>query len=372
MVTAQAIAKASLRRDPAQLALALGVGHCISDGAAGWMIGALAGHLPPPQLGALVLLYNLLAFGGQVPAGLLVDRVGRARLFAVGSLALMAAALLLLAGDGVAGALLPIGLAGVASALFHVAGGAIALRSNGGRAAAIGLFAAPGVLGLAAGGLIAASAVDPRPALVWLLGAVALAICALRAPVSPPAARPASQTGASHTPQLDGHDLVMIALLAAIALRSLVWNVVSLLAEGRHELLLGLALAATIGKIVGGPLADRVGWRRYVCSALLLAAPLLALGGGQIAALLLGVALLQSATPAAIAMTYRLLPRAPATVAGLTFGAAIAAGGVPLQIADLTPLLRAPPLLAAALLVAALIGHIATRWPRALRERSYD
>ncbi len=333
-------------------ALPLGLGHGVSDGAAGWMIGVLANELPPQQLGALVLLYNLLAFGGQLPAGLLVDRVGHARGFALASLLLMSGALLL---AGAGGWLAAIVLAGVASAVYHVAGGALALHLSGGRAAAVGLFAAPGVVGLAAGGTLAALGVDARPVLVLLLALVTLLVA--RGAAGP---RPATIVQA-HTPQIDGHDLVMIVLLAVIALRSLIWNTLQLVAEGRHETLLALALAAALGKIAGGPLADRFGAQRYLRLSLVFAAPLLALAGTQPWALLLGTALLQSATPAALVLVFHVLPRAPALASGLAFGLAIAVGAVPIFSAEIIPLLRTPPMVVVLALLAGLLAVWGTR-----------
>ncbi|MFN8394568.1 MAG: hypothetical protein U0176_07855 [Bacteroidia bacterium] len=103
----------------------LGLAHGFNDCAAGYMIGTLPSWAGGDWLepGMLVLLYNALAFGGQVPAGLLVDRIGNARLVVVGCLAMAAIAL----------AIFPvapttaISLVGVAGAFFHVAGGKIAL-----------------------------------------------------------------------------------------------------------------------------------------------------------------------------------------------------------------------------------------------------
>src|SRR5690606_155128 len=132
-----------------------------------------------------------------------------------------------------------------------------------------------------------------------------------------------------------------------IALRSAVWSSLELLLHGRWELLLAMALAAALGKILGGILADRLGWRRFATAALLLAAPLLALGGHSPLTLLPGVALLQSATPALLAALSRAMPRAPATAAGLGLGLAVAAGGVP-ALAGAGGLIAASPLLLAA------------------------
>ena len=68
----------------------LGLTHGWSDCAAGFMIGLLPMHGQAGLLdtGALILLYNVLAFGGQVPAGLLVDRLGKPQIALVLSLVL--------------------------------------------------------------------------------------------------------------------------------------------------------------------------------------------------------------------------------------------------------------------------------------------
>jgi len=142
-------------------------------------------------------------------------------------------------------------------------------------------------------------------------------------------------------------------LLAAIALRSAVWSSLQFLFEGRYDLLIAMALAAALGKIAGGVLADRVGWRRWTLGALALAAPLLIIGEQSLIALLAGVALLQSVTPVTLAATARLLPRYPATAAGLALGLAIAIGGL-LPTGGLSTVISAPPFLISVLLAAAL------------------
>ena len=61
-------------------------------------------------------------------------------------------------------------LAGIGSAAFHVGAGALTLRSCGGRSDGAGLFAAPGVVGLAIGGALAVSGYYPyAPFLIALL-----------------------------------------------------------------------------------------------------------------------------------------------------------------------------------------------------------
>jgi FSR family fosmidomycin resistance protein-like MFS transporter len=193
-------------------------------------------------------------------------------------------------------------------------------------------------LGLALGGALAIT----NHILVWpflmLLALLAVLILALQLPALP-------YTTQESEPLFESHDVIMLVLLAAIALRSLVWTTLQYLVQMRWEMVLMLAVAAMVGKALGGFLADYVGWRRWTLGALLGAALLLNFGARQPWALMLGVALLQSATPAALAATLRLMPRQPATAAGLALGLAIALGGLPL-LGGWTLSLGSPPILA--------------------------
>jgi len=127
----------------------------------------------------------------------------------------------------------------------------------------------------------------------------------------------------------DSQNQLILLLLAAIALRSSIWNVFQFLLEGQLTVLLALAAAAATGKLLGGILADWLGWQRWAVVAILVATPLLVFGGQNLVTLLPGVALLQSVTPLALAATGKLLPQQPATAAGLALGLAIAIGGFP-------------------------------------------
>jgi FSR family fosmidomycin resistance protein-like MFS transporter len=346
------------------LPLILGLAHGAADGSAGLLLGGLALRMPQGQVALLVLVYNALAFGAQPLAGLLADRVERPRASALAGLALLGAALLAFGAQPQ----LAVALAGLGSAAFHVGAGALALGATRGRAAGPGLFAAPGVVGLALGGALAAAGVLPVIPALALIGALGFAIARLGLPellYQTQNQEPRTENhpnaigsqfsvlGSQSEPLFDGHDLVMLVLLAAIALRSAVWSSLELAFAGRYDLLLALALSAALGKALGGALADRVGWRRWALGALGLAAPLLALGGRSPIALLAGVALLQSATPVALAAIAGRLPRYPATAAGLALGLAIAIGGLP-PLGGLGPWMTAPPVAASALIAAAL------------------
>lgn len=306
------------------LLILLGSMHGLSDCASGFMIGSLpqGGWL---DMGAFLLLYNVLAFGGQVPAGLLVDRLRSAKGAALLSLGTVLSGLLLMP-YAPAGAVM---LAGFGSAVFHVAGGRLALESLPGKAAAPGIFAAPGVLGLALGGFLAIGGWNAVP---WMLGLGAMLLFALQRARIALAGESPMRGSHQHGPGLDGHDVLMLVLLLAIAMRSAVWNVFQLVHSGEEGWLVAVGTAALLGKLAGGFAADWLGWKRYTVVALLLAAPLLVWSEGTRWLLLPGIALLQSATPAAVTAMWNYMPKMPATASGMAFGLAIAAGGIPFAL----------------------------------------
>lgn len=324
------------------LAIVLGLAHGMADGSAGLQLGVLARTMSLRDVALFVLLYNVLAFAGQPLVGLLVDRLNRPRLAAVGGLALHCCALVC----SVRYPALGVTFAGLGSAAFHVGGGSLAIAVMRGRASGIGLFAGPGVLGLAIGGALAISGFTA----VWLLTIPLIILAGVLGYSSFPAEMARST---DDEPLFEGHDLVMMALLAGIALRSAVWTTFQFVFDGRYEMLLAMACAAAIGKVAGGFLADRIGWRRWVIGALALSAPLMLGGQRSVWLLLPGVALLQSTTPVCLAAAARMLPRYPATATGLVLGLAVAAGGVP-ALVGLNAHMAVPEVLTGATLVAAL------------------
>lgn len=312
--------KTSLFQHYQPTVIALGIGHGFSDAAAGYLMGNLTHTSDFSQIGGVVMLYNVLAFGGQLPAGMWLDRMGRYKETAVISLAMMILAL------GFSGTNVWVFtvLAGISSAFFHVAGGGVTLMSFPQRAGFVGIFSAFGVMGLALGGWAAA--------MNWLwvqyilmsgLGAVFVFLLWAKYP-----SFQKNKTIPKEQPLLDSHDYLMILLLVAIAMRSAVWNFIQLLYTQQYEWLLYIALAAMVGKLAGGWLTDRFSWRLYTLTALMVAIPALTWGYRKLFWLMLGTGLLQSVTPVSVVALQQIFPTLPATVSGATFGLAIALGGV--------------------------------------------
>ena len=222
-----------------------------------------------------------------------------------------------------------------------------------------GLFAAPGVVGLATGGALAVSGhYLYLPFLVLLLPLVFLV------QAWPVPARLPSNLKAPKEPIFESHDWIMIGLLTAVALRSLLWTGFQLASDGQITALIALGIAAGVGKVVGGFAAERLGYRRWTLLSLAIAAPLLAFAGKKLALLLPGVALLQSSIPCSIAAMARLLPARPATATGLVLGLAVALGGLP-TLLTIPPTLT--PAVALGIILLAALGFWFTTAPRLIR-----
>jgi len=250
------------------LPVTLGAAHGVSDCSAGLILGSLTNSISIYGVGSMVLLYNVLAFGAQPLAGLLTDKLKNPKLAVLTGLFLMAAAVTMYFINPFIAVL----FAGLASAVFHVGGGALALCSTPDRSSGAGLFSAPGVAGLAIGGYLAVSDIFPAAVIIALLSALAVFIFALKIPVLPYNA-PRSEN------EFEKHDFIMLVLLLAIALRSAVWNIFQHIEQGEITNIILISLSAAGGKIMGGYAGDLIGWRKYSFSALILAIPLLILGG---------------------------------------------------------------------------------------------
>ena len=302
-----------------KLIILLGLAHGVSDCISGYLIGQLSQQTDLYQTGLLIILYNALAFAMQLPLGIWIDTRRHPKTWCLAGLGSVAFSLTIAGFSPV----LAVVCGGLGSAVFHVTGGRASLMATPFKAGNPGIFAAPGVVGLIIGGWLAVQHPVSIVFFIVLAGLLILLIALQKFPETTTA--PADKNPA-HT--LETHDFLMIALLIAIAMRSVVWNIFQQVYIRDYEFLFYMAASAMGGKLAGGFLADRLGWRNYVFFALLLATPLLTWGENNKWLVLPGIALLQSVTPVAMAAMYRLLPRYPATGTGLTLGLAIAMGGL--------------------------------------------
>ncbi len=256
------------------------------------------------SVAALVLLYNTLAFSTQCLVGLAADRRGKH------PAAACAAMLAVAAGYALPLPALPrVLLLGLGNSVFHVAGGAMTLERSGGRAGALGVFVAPGAVGLALGAL--------RPELGGAFAAL-LALCA--AAVLPAAARsPAPETKVTDA---DGDGMLLPVLLAlAVSVRAVGGSAVSFPWKSGAAMTLLTALCVFAGKAAGGFVCDRLGARRTALLSILPAAVLIAFCPAWAAPSLLGQFALNLTMPVTLWLLYRAMPDAPAFAFGLAASA---------------------------------------------------
>ncbi len=290
------------------------------------------------ELGLLITTFSVATGVSQTPAGFLVDRLGAAKLLALG-LGVLGAAVALFGFAPTYVTLLPlVAIAGMANSIFHPAD--FAILSGSVREQRIGrafsLHAVSGNLGWAAApaamlGLSAMFDVTTAFLVVGLAGVALAAVLALNldrlredgeaaaaTPAAPDAADPVAETGDAAAParpprggtakdglslllsraalMLFGFQLVYAMGFAGIRNFSVValpaiWGVSAEIVAGA---LTGYLIAASFGNLVGGWLADRTGnpGRVFTVSILALAAIVASLGAVPMSAALLTVALL--------------------------------------------------------------------------------
>lgn len=277
------------------------VSHALVDGVCA---AALFGPLRQGgDWSVLVLIYNTLAFSTQCLVGLLTDRLRRRGVTA--ALAMAAVAL---------GLLLPLpvwvrlGCLGLGNSFFHVAGGTLTLERSEGRAWPLGLFVAPGAVGLTVGTLWPAAG-------PWL--AALLLLCAA---LTPGQARPAPAIPSRPT---DGDAGITVPLLLtlAVAVRAVGGSAVSFPWKAGPAAALALTACVFAGKALGGFVCDRLGAGKTALFSMLPALVLVAFCADWAAPSLLGQLALNLTMPVTLWLLYRAMPDEP----GFAFGLAASA-----------------------------------------------
>lgn len=254
----------------------------------------------------LVLLYNTLAFSTQCLVGLAADRVRRHGIAAASAMALVALGFAL-----PVPALLRICLIGAGNSLFHVAGGVMVLERSGGKAGPLGVFVAPGAVGLALGTLW------PQLGAVFAVGLLLCAAAVIplerRAPVEKAAPRAGGPADVSFA--------VPLLLTLAVAVRAVGGSAVAFPWKTGAAMALVTTLCVFAGKTAGGFLCDRLGAGKTALVSVIPAAVLIAFCSAWAVPSLAGQLLLNLTMPVTLWLLYRTMPDSP----GFAFGLAASA-----------------------------------------------
>ena len=314
-------------------ALLLGLVHALVDMASGFLVfrDVGSGLYDRHDIIVLVVLYNSLAFGGQAVVGWFADWLRAYRSTAVLGVLMQAAALL------ASLAWIPAGvvLVGIGNALFHVGAGAFVLEKSGNRATESGVFVGPGAVGLCAGLWLGGHDVACRDVLVtFLILAAPFILLVARSPKLSARGRAVELRQRSQLPSLKAGLLLLGIICAAflvgsVTVRALVGGSVAGTWRGvSTAVMVWLAIAACGGKMLGGIVADRLGWSTVSVAALLLSAPLISLFVGTPACAIVGMLVFQMTMAVTLKATHHVMPKRP----GLAFGLpcfALLAGALP-------------------------------------------
>lgn len=306
-----------------KIAVLYGASHGINDFIAGYLLSHLSANSTNWQLNSIAFLaYSIIAFGGQLPAGILVDHQKKIKTFSLLSLSLMITAVMV----SYVHLLTAIILSAVASAFIHVCGGAACYLADKKQSTLAGIFTSPGVVGLIIGGIVGATSFSFF--YVFAVVLLFLLICLIRMNIP----NYTSIEKEDKKAILETHDFFMLILLLAIAFRSMFWNIFHMMCSENTEWLLGIAFAAFAGKLMGGYIADKVDWRKFVFITIIVSTILLNVGKNYFPVFCVGVAVLQSAVPVTLVLMQNYLRKSPAMAAGLALGIAIIVAGLPAYV----------------------------------------
>ena len=256
---------------------------------------------------SLSLVYNTLAFATQCLVGLGADRIRKHRLGA--GLSMLTVVL------GFALPLPPVlrvVLVGLGNSVFHVAAGADVLERSGGKAGPLGIFVAPGTVGLTLGIL--------WPGLGWIL-AILLGLAAIGELLAirrgQNEAAPEAQAENGQTPIL----LLCSLLTLAVAVRAIGGTAAVFPWKTGTVATLVMTFCVFLGKTGGGLLCDRLGPGKTALFSLPVSAILIAFCAAWPLPSLAGQLLLNLTMPVTLWLLYRLTPDQP----GFAFGVAASA-----------------------------------------------
>ncbi len=310
----------------AALPLCWGVIHGLNDYISGFILSHYSLTESTQTSYLLMIIYAVLAFGGQLPLGLWLDQHRSIKKFGLTAVFLMLFAIIVAFTNPFA-AVICIGLA---SAGIHVAGGSVCVMLCNNKTGPLAVFTAPGVLGLTLGILSGQlhMAWLGLPAIVGMFCLASISRLAFPMYVS------AGKKEAAN--QFDGHDMLMLGILLIMCFRSFIYDIINQFAGQMEQGILIIGLSAFAGKIIGGFIADQIGWKKWMYISLPLSFVLLHFGKDNLYILAFGIAALQSSVPITHLLMYKAIPAFPATATALTLGTAIALAGLPFYAFDVS------------------------------------
>jgi len=301
--------KLSLKNISANL-FVYGTTHAVVDGICAAIIFSILKNqiFNTTEFISLVILYNALAFGLQAIFGLVVDYFKSPRAAALlGCVLTGISAITFLAFPIIA-----VIFAGIGNALFHIGGGSISLNLTPKKAAAPGIYVAPGALGLLVGTLLGKNG----QFVVWPFVLTLVVLCLLMFVIKKPEMNYERKEIKGN--KFNYFEFILLLVFLSITIRSLVGMVLVFPWKTNIDLLIILTAAVVLGKGLGGILADKFGWVRVAVGALIASIPFLIFGANIPYLAIVGMFLFNITMPITLVAISNILPGRPGFAFGLT------------------------------------------------------
>ena len=290
--------------------LVYGTAHAVIDGICAAVIFSIFKNqlFAAADFIILVIFYNVLAFGLQPLFGLAADYFRSPRAAAILGCILTGASALIFLRSPLAAVI----FAGLGNALFHVGGGSISLNLTPRRAAAPGIFVAPGALGLFVGTMLGKGGQFIAWPAILILVFLCLAMFAVKKPEMGYKKEEISESKFNH------FEFILLLVLLSIAIRALVGSVLVFPWKINLDLLIILTGGVVLGKGLGGILADKFGWIKIAVGTLVLSIPFLVFGANTPLLAIVGMFLFNITMPITLVVISNILPGRPSFAFGLT------------------------------------------------------
>ncbi len=258
----------------------------------------------------LIIAYNLLQLATQPFFGLLMDYYNKPKLGAILGLILTC-----LGGALIFNPLIAIPVFAIGNAIYHVAGGLISLRLEPGKSFYPGMFVGPGAMGLFLG--VSMKYLDIMSltffaAITFLVGLYLLFLL-LKCKVEVKEKKIITKTHKSNFVFW-----CACLLLVSVGMRSVLYGTFVLSWSKIWIYGLLLAIAITLGKMLGGYFADRYGWKKVGMIGLLTAVPLMTVFAHLPLLAMIGAFCFNLVMPITLTALANLMPKYKATAFGLT------------------------------------------------------
>ena len=310
---------------------------------------------------AVYLSYNFFAFAMQFPIGIIADSLDKNALVSAVGCVVIAAAYLLYP-VGVLAAI----VAGIGNAMFHVGGGIDVLNISDRKATLPGIFVATGALGLYVGAQCNTLGWNRYPvtAVVLLLAAATL-VWLYRKAHGSFAIRNATPPILRDYPRAEL--IIAGCMLLTIGIRGGFGLVMNFTWKNGFRIGLITVCAVVLGKMLGGVVGDRLGWRRTTVISLALSAVLFIFAYDSMAAGIAAIFLFNMSMPITLTALANRFEKQRGMAFGLTT-VALFVGALPVLFGYGKWLFLRPVLVIATAASAAVLWYGLRRYERAERE----